>query len=38
MKELDMVEKIRETIRTEIDKRFDAKHYRLIDKDELSIC
>lgn len=36
MKELDMVEKIREAIRTEIDKRFDAKHYRLIDKDDLA--
>lgn len=36
MKELDMVKKIRKTIRTEIDKRFDAKHYRLIDKDDLA--
>ena len=36
MEELDKIEKIRETLSIEIDKKFNAKQYRLMDKDELA--
>ena len=33
---MDKIEKIRETLSIEIDKKFNAKQYRLMDKDELA--
>ena len=35
MEELDKIEKIRETLSIEIDKKFNAEQYRLMDKEEV---